>query len=86
MLVRHDMYLYTTHLVCSKRMNGSAEAVRCSGGVSHVLRPGRNGQLTAYDAVDGYKLGADAICFRDSHKQEVPLSALTTLKFHPSID
>ncbi len=76
MLVRHEVYMYAIHLVCRKRMNESAEAVRCSGGVSHVLRPGRDGHLRVHDAVDRYRLRADTICFRDSHKQEVtvPLS------------
>ncbi len=56
-----------------RRMNGSqtqSTVVGCNGD-THILKPDRHGKMRMYDAVDGYRLRADVVCFRDTRKEEV---------------
>ncbi len=58
-------------------MNGSVPTAECNGEVRHILRVDHHGQLRAYDAVDGYRLRSDVVCFRNIEKQEVRLTHMS---------
>ncbi|XP_064382287.1 diphosphoinositol polyphosphate phosphohydrolase 1-like isoform X2 [Halichondria panicea] len=72
--------LWLRSLLCW-RMNGSQAQSTVAGcnGDTHILKSDRHGQMRVYDAVDGYRLRADVVCFRDTRKEEMLLVTAKSL-------